>query len=63
MLSMDLLHQRFDNVLFVRTGGRVNPLVAILHFITLVDQQGNVATVVDHKLRAQKPALAVGEVQ
>ena len=51
--------QVLDHALFVRSGRRINPLIALLQFHSLVDQQRNVAAVVDYQLRS----LAAGEAE
>ncbi len=48
----DVLEEVLDDLHFVVVGGGVHPLVAVFHLIALVDEEGDVATVVDDELRA-----------
>jgi hypothetical protein len=50
IFSEDLLQQVLDDLFFVAAGGAVNPLIAIFQLIALVNQQGDIATVIDHHL-------------
>ena len=52
-LDGDALEQVLDHLLLVRARGFVDPLAAVLELVALVDQQGDVAAVVDHQLRAE----------
>ena len=60
---MNLLQQRLDDLLFMRTRRRINPLVALLQLHALVNQQRHIAAVIDHQLRTQHATLAVREAQ
>ena len=54
-LRVNLLQQVLDHALFVRSRGRIDPLVALLQLHALVDLQSHVAAVIHHQLRAQSP--------
>ncbi len=51
IFGVDLLEQVLDDLFFVAAGGSVDPVAAIFELIALVDQQRDVAAVVDHQLR------------
>ncbi len=48
----DVLEQVLDDLHLVVVRGGIHPLVAVLHLIALVDEQGHVAAVVHDELRA-----------
>ena len=48
----DFLEEVFDDLLFVGTGGGVNPVAALLKFVALVEEERHVAAVVDDHLWA-----------
>src|SRR5690606_32755201 len=62
-LGRDALEQVLDDLLFLAAGGGVDPVAAVLELVALVDQQGDVATVVHDQLRAEEAAVAVREAQ
>ena len=60
LLSGNALQQRLDDALFLTAGGGVHPVGTLLHLIPAVQQQGHIAAVVHHQLRAQAIAVAQG---
>ncbi len=48
----DVFEEVFDDLHFVVVGGSLDPLVAVFHFVAFVDEEGDVATVIDDELRA-----------
>ena len=46
----DLLEQVLDDLHFVIVGRGLDPLVAVFHFVALVDEKGDVATIIDDEL-------------
>ena len=63
VLSMNFLEEVLDYTLFGRARRRVDPLVAVLHLVALVDQESHITAVVDHHLRSEQSAVAVREAQ
>jgi hypothetical protein len=51
-LGLGALEQVLDHLLLVIAGGRVDPVVAILHLHALVDQKRRIAAVIDDQLGA-----------
>ena len=47
---MDTAKQVLDDRFFGAVRGRIDPAVAVLEFVSLVDEQGRVTTVVDDEL-------------
>ena len=56
VFGVDLFQQVFDNLFFVALRGRVDPPVAVLQFVALVNQQRHVAAIIDDEFRT----LAIG---
>ena len=52
LLLGDVFEEVLDDLHFVVVGGSLDPLVAVFHFVALVDEEGHVATVIDDELRA-----------
>ena len=48
----DVFEEVFDDLHFVVVRGGLDPLVAVLHFVALVDEEGDVAAVIDDELGA-----------
>ncbi len=48
----DVLEEVLDDLLFVRAARAVHPLVALFEFVAFVDEERDVAAVVDDELRA-----------
>src|SRR5690606_28087860 len=56
ILGVDALEEVLDHLLLVRGGRRIHPVATVLELVALVEEERDVAAVVDDKLRA----LAVG---
>ena len=52
LLLGDILEEVLDDLHFVVVGGGIHPLVAVFHLVSLVDEEGHVAAVIDDELRA-----------
>ena len=48
----DVLQEILDDLHLVVVRGRIDPLVAVFHFVALMNEEGHVATVIDDELRA-----------
>ena len=46
----DALEQILDDLFFVAAAGRVDPVAAFFEFVTFVDEQGDVAAVIDDRV-------------
>ncbi len=53
IFGVDLLEQILDDALFLVAGRRVDPAVAVLELDALMDEEGDVAAVVDDELGAE----------
>src|SRR5215475_5068362 len=51
VLGMNLFEQVLNHLLFVAGGRRVYPVTAFFQFVSFVQEQSNVAAIVDHELQ------------